>query len=197
MHLSQIKSQINRFQRDEDGAPTMEFIILFPLFFLLTVWVIEMGLVTLRWASFERSVDLALRELKVGGLKTEIDEAQDGDVNSSQAHDLIKAAVCDTIFFFPDCTAEIVVEMDALASTEPIPASNKLCVDKSEDIDVETTILTGTKGAENVDEIVYIRACIIGKTIFVPDSFLALPITRVAGGGYQLSSNSAYINEPL
>jgi|GEM_PF-130860 len=58
-------SRLRRFRRDENGSPTIEFVILFPIYIymLCTAW--EIGLYLFRQIMLERGLDLTVRELRI------------------------------------------------------------------------------------------------------------------------------------
>ena len=57
-----LKSRIARFRRDESGNPTVEFVLIFPLYLGLMAMSVELGMVTLRHTLLERGLDMAVRE---------------------------------------------------------------------------------------------------------------------------------------
>ena len=81
-----------RFKRAEDGALTVEFAIWFPVYMFFILGVIEYSLVAIQHAMLDRSMDLVVRDIRLGiGLE-------------DTQHDTIKDAICDEMVVMQDCS---------------------------------------------------------------------------------------------
>jgi Flp pilus assembly protein TadG len=96
--LSRIRRRASRLGRDESGFSTVEFVIIFPLFLAIFLASFESGYMMLRNVMLERSVDLAVRELRLG------DPNPPTDVEFRQQ-------ICENTYFVSDCNNRVMVEL--------------------------------------------------------------------------------------
>ncbi len=169
----------------EDGNASVEFALLFPLFLTLFISSIESGLMSLRYVMLDRSVDLAVRELRLG-LAIEF-----SSMSATEAHDELKTRICSNTLMIPDCGNVLFLE---LISVNPdawnIPSPNTQCVDRTEEIN---PTLNFNPGAAN--EMMIVRACAVVDPL-VPDFGLGARFMKDASGGVALIASSAFVNEP-
>lgn len=165
---------------DERGATTIEFLIWFPFFMLILLSSIEAGLVALQHSMLERSVDLSVRDLRIGKL---IDPK----------HADIKASVCNRVVVIPDCNANILIELALInRATWTMPSPNATCVDRSLPIALQP-VPTFSPGTKN--DLILLRACIKIRPFFAMTG-LGLALPKDLAGMYALTSASAFVNEP-
>jgi hypothetical protein len=172
-----LRRLVRRFAREE-GTATVEFVILFPVFMVLTVSAIEMGVLTLRQAMIERGVDLTVRNLRVG---TWHDPSADD----------VKHAICNGAAIIPNCLNVIHLELRPISTTTwQVPSAAPTCVDRTSDV---KPVVNYTPGKRN--ELMLLRACVVVSPMFAHYGLAAnLPLD--SSGGYHLIASTAFVNEP-
>lgn len=176
--MIRLVKRLARGFRREDGTATIEFVMAVPV--LLTVFMgsFESGLLMTRSIMLEQSVDMTMRELRLGHY-TLPDAA------------LLKDEICKRTVIFPDCKANIMVEMTRVStSTWALPQTEVTCVDREEDIQPVTALQIGQQ-----NDVMLVRVCVIQDAIF-PTSKFGLNLTTDAQGGYGLVAVSAFVTEP-
>ena len=169
----------------EDGNASVEFAMLFPLFLVVFISSIESGLMSLRFVMLDRSVDLAVRELRLG-MAIEF-----SDISAAEAHDVLKERICDKTLMIPDCDNVLFLELISVNSDVwNIPAPNAECVDRTGLIN---PTLNFNPGVPN--EMMIVRACAVVDPL-VPDFGLGARFLKDESGGVALIASSAFVNEP-
>lgn len=175
---------IRDFRKAEDGVVTIEFVIIFPIFFFFFLMTVEKGIISLQHVMLERGVDITVREIRIGRI-----------ANPTRA--TLKENICDNAGIIPDCEAQLEIELldndlrNWTAMNQPIQ-----CVDRGEDPVPDSVVPTGGNNA-----LMFIRVCAridplmpttgIGKAIVRENSGSA------AAGSYALVSTAAFVIEPF
>ena len=174
-----LMQKLRRFQWDEAGTASLEFVLVFPVFLALMMISIELGFVTMRQTMLERGLDIAAREIRLG-------------TGTAPQHDAIKSIVCENSFVLNDCMNKLRLEM----KSADIRAFNSLdttpdCTDAA----LPTKPLRSfTPGAQN--QLMVLRACLKYNPIF-PSQFLGTALQKDANGQASLISTTAFVQEPL
>jgi len=170
---------MRRFGADERGNSTMEFAILFPVFFTIFLSGFELAFVMVRQMWLERAVDLTVRDLRLGTWP-------------NVSTDILKADICDNMGnLIGACDSVLMLELDTIDRVSwTTPNPDATCVDRSEDVQPVTKFEPGTE-----NEMVLLRACVIIDPIF-PGTGLALQLERNTGDGVALVATSGFVNEP-
>lgn len=177
--LSRLRRFLRRKARDEDGTATVPFVIIFPMFMMIVVSSLEMGIMTIRQVMLDRGLDLAVRNLRLG-------------VWAAPTHNQVKQAICNGAGFLPDCMNTLVVELQTVSKTSwTMPPPRATCRDLSKPIN--TDLPPFSAGAS--DELLIIRACVQVKPM-APTTGLGMALQKDAYGNYALVSSSAFVNEP-
>lgn len=174
-----VAARLLGFWRDRKGASTMEFVIVFPLTILLFVAVFETGIILSRQVLMERSLDDAVRILRLAqGLSLTADDIED--------------AICANTTAIQNCDEVLVVDLRVIdTDSYDLPPSDVLCVDRNEiDIKPDNNF---DQGQDN--ELILIRACAIIDRI-LPISGYGLNVTRDDTGGIHMVAASIFVNEP-
>lgn len=165
------------FLRREDGTALPELVMALPCVIFVFFACFETGLAMTRSVLLERSVDIVMRELRLGAYP---------DPN----HALLKAEICAQTMLMPNCTGQIAIEILPISrQTWAMPTDDAPCVDRVQEIDPVTTLTIGQQNA-----IMLVRVCVIQDAIF--------PFTGVAMGmkvddtGYRVVAVSTFVNEP-
>jgi hypothetical protein len=174
-----------RFRRREDGVASLEFVLMVPAFLMIFMASFESGLLMTRFIMLERSVDIVVRDLRLGNY------VFDDTVTAQQKHEILKSAICDNTVMFSDCHEIMKLELRAIDKTSWGPLNTAApCVDRTAEINLSGEI---NLGAEN--EMMLVRACAIFDPIF-PLTGLGLRLHKDDSGGYALVATSAFVNEP-
>ena len=168
------------FARRESGAATIEFVVIFPAMFLFIANTVETSTVLTRGAMLDQSLDLAVRELRLG-------------TDEPPEFEEFRQSICDANAFLPDCMNALQVELRpyTAAALEEMREEVR-CLDRKEDID-PLTLTNFVPGAAN--EIMLVRACATFEPMF-PKAGLGAALPKDPNGDYSISAVSAYVQEP-
>ncbi len=162
----------------EDGTASIEFVMAVPVLMTIFMASFESGLLMTRSIMLEQSVDMTMRELRLG------------HYNLPTA-DLLKSEICKRTVIFGDCEANIMIEMTRVSTaTWVLPRTNVLCVNRDEDIQPVTALQIGQQ-----NDIMLVRVCVIQDAMF-PTSKFGLNLATDSEGGYGLVAVSAFVTEP-
>ncbi|WP_416914458.1 MAG: TadE/TadG family type IV pilus assembly protein [Roseicyclus sp.] len=179
---------ITRFARDERATATMEFVIMFPVVITLFIAVFENGVILTRQVLLERSLDEAVRLLR---LARTITDAETGQPRALTAAD-ISEAICDNTGAIPDCDTVLVVDLRVIdTTTYALPAADVSCIDRR---DLTIQPANEFRQGQNND-LVVIRVCAIVDRL-LPFSGFGLNLVRDDTGGLHIVASSVFVNEP-
>lgn len=170
---------IGSFLRDEHATATMEFVIMFPVVMTIFIAVFESGIILTRQVLLERSVDEAVRLLRIaeGATLTNAD---------------IEEAICRNTRVIQDCENILVVDLRIIDDTTyEIPMPDVACVNRN---NMTLELGNGTEFGEN-NELILLRACAIVDRI-LPFSGFGLNLVRDDTGGLHMTAASVFVNEP-
>lgn len=168
---------LRRFRTGDEGSMVVPFALWMPVFTVLIVSSIELGTLTVRHTVLERSLDMAVRDVRLG--------------TAPNTHDGLKAAICDRATVLPNCMTTLHLEMIPLnmtAWTDP-PASAD-CVDTSQDFTPQRNFVHGGGGA-----MMLLRACYKFRPITPIASFNA-HVAKDGDGYTGIVSTAAFVTEP-
>ncbi len=179
MAIRRICSAVLRpFWRNTEGNATMEFMVIVPFLFYIIFSIAEAGVLMVRSVMLDRGLDTAIRDLRLG-LTPGID------------HDGIKDIICDAAFLLGSCEDVLLLELTPIPNfADSIPATPTSCVDRTSDID---PVISFNPGVES--DVMLVRACIVVDPIF-PGMGLGALLPKDDSGGYAITSQSAFVNEP-
>lgn len=167
-----------RWWRRETGTATVEFVLVFPLVTFVFFAALETGLFMTRHVMFDRAVDMAMRDLRLGLIPVPKSET-------------LKKAICDRSVLMEDCAAALKIELSIIdTATWVFPEVPVDCVDRSKPMKPS---LDPNVGEEN--DIMLVRACITADAMF-PTTGIALRLPQDGNGGYYIASVSGFVNEP-
>lgn len=172
---------MKRFRQDIAGNATLEFVVLLPFltFFFLALG--EIGTFMARNVQLERSLDIAMRDVRLG--KTSV-----------ATHEGLKDRICEEAFLISECRDNLLLELSTFGSLggfgAAAPTGGVRCINRASDIDPVISFDVSGPG-----EIVLVRACLIADPVFPSTGFMALLPDRL-GGGYAVLAQAAFINEP-
>jgi Flp pilus assembly protein TadG len=173
-----------RLRRDDRGNATLEFVIAFPVFFMMFLMSFESGMISLRHFSLERGVDIVVRELRIGAL-----------VNPTRAQ--IQDRICQEATLIPDCANQLVLELVRRDPRSWVALSpNVACVNRGDPGDL---VIQFSNGSNN--DLMVLRACVRFDP-YLPTTGLGRAIVAAndndsAQGSYALVTTTAYVVEPF
>lgn len=187
--ISKITQKLRRFWRDEEGSVTVEFAILFPALITVMIAGIEIGVINIRHTVLERSLDLAVRELRLGTGKL--------DSDSEIRHTAVKSRICEygSGILGANCMTTLRLEMKPVDTRGPTSAmafnSSVDCYDVAEPLKPVTQF---TPGLPN--QLMLIRACLLYRPLF-PTAGLGRALQKNSVGQASMISFSSFVQEPL
>jgi hypothetical protein len=175
-----IANQLARFWREEGGVASIEFVMAVPVLMAIFSASFESGLFMTREIMLERSLDIVMRELRLGHYPEPV------------TSDKLKTEICKLTVVFEDCAANLMIELQQIStSTFTLPTVSPECRDLSKPINPSKTLIVGQD-----NDLMIIRACIIVQALF-PTTGIGLSLTRTTnGGGVKVIAVSAFANEP-
>lgn len=183
--IKKLTRALRNFRRNEDGGPTIEFVLVFMPFMVLSISSFEMGLLMTRHVMLERGVDMAVRDVRLNS-GSPIDEVE------------FKRLVCNAAGIIPDCMNTTRLNMVSVdlretsgMSTSSIPREAD-CIDANDPFKLPRDFENGT-----ANEMMVVRACGLFSPI-LPEFGLGYFLTRISndGGLYRLISTTAFVMEP-
>lgn len=186
-----MKTLLRQFFKDDTGVVSVEFVLIFPVFFGFFLMTYESGVYLTRQVMLEHAVDVTVRNVRIG----QIDETDT---------DLLRAAlrdsICSNAEILPECLSQLEVEMiqrDPRAAWVPLDA-NIRCVDRGNMNDP----FDGTLDTTANNELMFLRVC-IRIDPFLPTSNLGKAFiagnagSSTAGDSYALVATAAFVVEPF
>lgn len=176
--IRSLLARLRRAVRRDDGNATIEFVIIFPVFMVLTVAGIEMGILTLRQVMLERGVDITVRSLRIG-------------LMDNPTFESVRAEICRNSLIIPNCADVLHLELTPISTdTWAVPTAAVTCVDRTDDVD---PIVNFSQGQRN--EFMLLRACSVFDPMF-PNFGLGPELPLDSSGGYRLIASTSFVNEP-
>jgi Flp pilus assembly protein TadG len=176
--MSRFHRVLRRFRQQQDGASTIDVVIVVPVVLALLFTAIDFGVVMLRQVFLDRSLDLAVRQVRLGNVPQ----------NGLEG---LRQQICNGSFVTPNCVAVTTIEMRPINPDTMFGLSDPaMCLNRAEQI---APVLEFNPGSAN--ELMLIRVCMAA------DPFLWLTgfVYGMAGhpsGGYALVARAAFANEP-
>lgn len=165
--------------QNENGVASIEFVFALPILMAIFMASFESGLFMTRSIMLEQSLDIVMRELRLGHYVT-------------PTADLLKTEICKRTIVFDNCEASLMIDLRRIStSTFALPTVAAGCVNRDEEIQPVTALQIGQQ-----NDLILLRACIVEDAIF-PTTGIGLQLTRTGqGGGYEIIAVSAFSNEP-
>ena len=195
--MSRLGRHIRRFLSDDGGGPTIEFMLIFPAVVFFVFLFGEIGTLSARTVLLKRGLDIAIRDVRLGNIPQ--------NISPEDAHDLIKWSVCRNAFLLANCyrahnrpnqiaDGTLLLELIPVPLGAPLPNRPFECRNRNANIQPLINLNTGDRS--NADgEIMLVRACIIAYPLFPATGYTAgLPSAQ---GGYAITAETVFLNEPL
>lgn len=168
-----------RLRRSEEGAVTIPTLFWLPLYIMIMVSAVEMGVVIFKQTLLDRGVDLTTRIMRLG-------------IEPMPSHEELKRSICTNIGFIHNCMERLAVEVFPV-DTDTWVASNQsaaMCTDSSSAAEISPQI---ERGGSN--QLMILRACLKIETMTEVDP-LAQALVRDNAGHAALISITSFVNEP-
>ncbi len=177
--MSRLFQPFQRFARSDLGTASIEFVIAVPLILSFLFSAIDYGVVMLRQVFLDRSVDIAVRQVRLGSV-------------AASGYDAFRTQICENTFMIANCEASIAIELRPIDTATwaglDTPAQ---CVNRAEDL---TPVLSFSPSPGS-QQLMLVRVCVVADP-FIEMTGMILGLDRDASGAYQLVSNAAFANEP-
>jgi hypothetical protein len=186
--MSGLRTSWRRFLAAEDGNSTIEFLFVFPFLIVIFCASFESSFFMIRNVSLERSVDLVVRDLRLGTL-------------GAVTHANLKREICDraaVLGSLEDCRQAMRIELlpvdTAVFNMPSVPVE---CVDRREPIDplVEEPNPDDYELGDS-NQIMLMRVCLQADPMFATTVFFARMNTTGPDGGYSITTTTTFVNEP-
>lgn len=180
MTAADLMARARQFLRREDGAATIEFVVIFPAMFLFLANTVETTTVLTRGAMLDRSLDLAVRQLRLS-------------TGAAPSFEEFRRMICDANNTIPDCMNAVQVELRPFTPQALAEMTDEVrCLDRSEEIEPlnETNFVPGA-----ANQLMLVRACASFAPKF-PQAGLGAALPKDANGDYRVTAVSAYVQEP-
>ncbi len=182
--MRKLLQTLSNFARDERGVTSIEFVIVFPVFFGFFLMTYEGGMIAAKHVMLERGVDIAVRDVRIG-------------VMPNPTREQLRVRICDVAMIIPDCINQLDLEMvrDDPTAWTGLPA-NVECINRGE-INPEELPIDATAN----NQLMLLRVCARIDAL-LPTTGLGKVIVRenagsAADGSLALVSTAAFVVEPF
>ncbi|MCH2095694.1 MAG: pilus assembly protein [Rhodobacteraceae bacterium] len=166
-----------RFARDDDGTSTIPFALWMPIMIGIIITTMELGIMSIRHTTLERSLDLTVRDVRLGVL-------------TNPTHRALKESICEKAPVLNDCDSHLRLEMIRLdARNWTNPTRTATCVDTAELSEPDITFSAGG------NELMFLRACYKFQPL-TATRWIGSAINKDGQGYSALVSMSAFVVEP-
>ncbi|MEM7242443.1 MAG: TadE/TadG family type IV pilus assembly protein [Pseudomonadota bacterium] len=172
-----------RFLKDDQGSSTIEFIIVFAIYFGFVFSIIDIGWYMVKVIQLERGVDLVTRELRLGLI-------------DDPTYDTVLDKVCEETGILDDCTQNVVIQSQIMQANATPQDLSPLCFDPSAtpdeqaDFDPSEGFSTGVAS----DQVLF-TICAKIKPILASGSILSI-LPTFDDGHLVVTSRAGFLNEP-
>ncbi len=178
-------NRLKTFLRDDSGEAAIEFLLVFPILFLVFTASFESSMFMARYVMLERAVDKTVRLLRLGSFP-------------SPTHQNLKKAICQEgmlIDSVSECMNSMKIWMQPVnTATFQMAAPPKSCVDKAQPINTDeppsNEFSTGTD-----NDIMLLRICMKEDPMF-PTTAVSVKMPVEADGSYVMLVTTTFVNEP-
>lgn len=170
--------RLGRFSREDTGTAAVEFAMTVPFLIAIFMASFESGFLMVRSIMLEQSVDMTMRELRLGHYPL-------------PSATIIKEEICKRSVILSNCEDNIVIEMTRINTASwLLPTSRVACVNREEDFIPVTVYVTPTQ-----NDVMLVRVCVVQDAMF-PTTGIGLGLPKDSEGGYGLVSVTAFVIEP-
>ena len=176
---------LRQFLREESGTSSIEFLLVFPMIFLVFTASFESSMYMARYIMFDRSVDLVVRNLRLGNLK-------------NITHQQLKERICEHGVMAAtkaDCTNKMRIWMQPVNTANfDMVAPPVACVDKASEVNTDAPPANEfAAGTDN--DIMLMRICLKEWPMF-PTSGVSVKMPTQPDGSVAMIVTTVFVNEP-
>ena len=188
------------FLADETGTSTIEFVFCFPIVMLIFLASFESGYFMIRHVMLERSVDIVVRDIRLGllsDLETKTDPAKKLKPEEFR-HRELKKLICGTSLLgdVATCVGDMKIWLQAI-NTATFDMKAPECTDRDETIVVNQARTDKEFKFGTDNDIMLMRICLKAEPMFPTSIIGASLIANGEGdGGYALLTTTVFVNEP-
>jgi hypothetical protein len=184
------------FLADDSGTATIEFVFVIPIVMGIFLASFESSLYMARHVMLERSVDIVVRDIRLGNLDYLSLQTQ------AQAHNSLKNLICQSgalVQSIQQCVESMRIWMQPINSANfAMVAPPRSCIDRSAPVDPADPGPPATEFALGSDnEIMLMRICIKERPLF-PTTVIGAGLIADGenDGHYALQTTTIFVNEP-
>jgi Flp pilus assembly pilin Flp len=168
--------------RDEEGAATVEFCLIFPIFIILFISSIEASIFMMRQVMLERSVEVATRPIRL-----------DGSIPRSWTQ--VRNDICEQVtMLMPDCGEALIVEMISIdLETYDLPDTSQPCINREQSTRPADADIRSEGGA---DALILLRACYAARPLMPLIGMGAALVADRDGESIRMVTATAFRTEP-
>ena len=162
----------------EEGAASVEFVIVFPFFLGVFLSGYEVATMNMRAVMLERAMDITVRNIRLSS-------------GATLDYEQVKNDICSQTFLIPNCRDALRIELTEV-DTDTWSGLNHspVCIDRTATIQ---PIVQFENGQQN--ELMLMRACVVVDPVF-PGIGVGRSMPKDPSGGYQIIATAAFVNEP-
>jgi TadE-like protein len=182
--------RLRNFLGDESGTATIEFVLLVPIILTIFFASFESSFYMIRSVMLERSVDIVVRDIRLGTL-------------TNLNHKLLKQKFCETsalVYSVDACVAKMRIWMQPInTATFSMVTPQRYCMDKSAAVNPDVAPPTGEFAYGSDNDIMLLQICLLEEPLF-PTTIVGAALVAANGNGddenYGLVVTSVFVNEP-
>lgn len=174
------RARMQAFRRSQTGASTVPTVLFLPIFLIIMLAGVELGVLVLRQTLFDRGVDLSARILRLG-------------IQPMPSHEVLKRSICSNIAFIPNCMNDLSVEIfevNKTTWTSTGAGTRATCTDRSL---VTPPAVVLQRGESN--QLMLLRACLKVDPM-IAGIGLGAALHTDASGQFAMITTTAFVNEP-
>jgi Flp pilus assembly protein TadG len=174
-----------QFLKDDRGTATIEFLFVFPMIFTVFTASFESSLYMAKYVMFERSVDLVVREIRLGNVP-------------NPTHQSLKENICRTgllVESMADCLNKMRIWMQPVNTANFQMGNTPItCVEQASNVNIdEPPANEFAWGTDN--DIMLMRICLKEWPIF-PTTAVSVKMPPQDDGSVAMIVTTVFVNEP-
>jgi hypothetical protein len=178
-------TRFRQFLQDDRGTTPIEFVLVFPVIFLVFTVSFESSMFMARHVMFDRAVDEVVRQIRLG-------------VYRNVSHQNLKRTICEEgmlIDSITSCVNDMKIWMQPIdTGSFAMNAPPRNCVDRSQPLNLnDPPVNEFFYGTDN--DIMLLRICLKMDPMF-PTTAISTGMSPEPDGTYAMYVNSVFVNEP-
>lgn len=194
--MKRISHFLRSWAKRQDGAVTVEFVVVVPFVLTLFFASVDTGITMLRQVMLDRAVDMAVREIRLGSERMDSSEEFRNAVCSGfeDGNGNVISTGMRAVMNEAECLAGIAVEMQVIDTTNFSGLDDPVrCVNRELALTPAVAFNPGSGGA--AQELMLIKTCVSANPfIRLTGFFNSMPINP--DGDYVIASRGIFVNEP-